>query len=113
MRVIVTIGKLFVEVALVLAEAGFWCVRGVIHLVQVMVDFVAARLASRGGTLHCPNGHDVPLDGEVYECQACRFCYRGSSILRCGNPECAAVTPYVNCPTCGLSVRNPYRWGRP
>jgi len=73
-------------------------------------DFLGARWALRGGALHCPDGHELPLEGE-FECAACGYRYRGSALL-CGNVECRAITPYLNC-ACGLSVRNPYRWGRP
>jgi hypothetical protein len=74
------------------------------------IDFLSARYRMRGGALHCPDGHVIPLEG-VFECSSCGFRYRGSGLV-CGNVECRAHTPYVNC-SCGLSVRNPYRWGRP
>lgn len=76
-------------------------------------DFVKSRRALRGGALHCPASHEVPTERETYECETCGFVYGGSkaSIWICGNRECGAITPYVSCPTCGLSCRNPYRWG--
>lgn len=76
-------------------------------------DVVRSRRALRGGTLHCPIGHEVSTEGETYCCDACGFTYGGAkaSIWLCGNPECGAISPYVNCPTCGLSCRNPYRRG--
>ena len=76
-------------------------------------DFVKARRSLRGGVLHCERGHAIETEGGVYQCGRCSFTYRGS-LLVCGNPECPSpVTQYVDCPDCGLSVRNPYRWGRP
>ncbi len=85
--------------------------------VLVTFDFVKARRSLPAGTLVCPNGHSIPTEGGTYSCTKCGFVYGGSSasIWICGNPECHAVTPYVNCIEidCGLSVRNPYRWGRP
>ena len=77
-------------------------------------DFLLARWHLRGGVLHCPAGHLVPTEGGTYECAACNYVYNGKgSIWICGNVECRAVTPFINCPDCGLSCRNPYRWGRP
>ena len=77
-------------------------------------DFVRARRALRGGVLHCPVGHEVATEGDTYECASCGYRYGGqhASIWECGNVECQAITPFVSCPTCGLSCRNPYRWGR-
>jgi len=77
-------------------------------------DLVRSRRALRGGVLRCPLGHEVPTEGGTYECESCGFVYGGASasIWRCGNPECGAVTPFVACPVCSLSCRNPYRWGR-
>lgn len=80
---------------------------------RIAGDVREARRALRGGTLHCPIGHEVATEQETYACDACGFVYGGkrASIWICGNPECGAITPYVSCPTCGLSCRNPYRWG--
>lgn len=93
-------------------EGLFWLMHGVVVGVRFAMDFGTARASVKGGTLVCPSGHAIPTEGETYECMACKFTYEGS-IFICGNPECQAVTPYVNCPTCGLSVRSPYRLGRP
>lgn len=81
---------------------------------HVLIDLRRSRKALRGGVLHCPTGHEVPTEGDTYECSGCGYVYGGShaSIWECGNPECRAITPYISCPTCGLSIRNPYRWGR-
>ena len=80
---------------------------------RIAGDARTASRALRGGILHCPIGHEVPTEQETYECGACGFVYGGkrASIWICANPECGAVTPYVSCPTCRLSCRNPYRWG--
>jgi hypothetical protein len=82
----------------------------------LLYDFVRSRLAMRGGQLRCPKGHQLLTEGETYCCGSCGFTYGGASasIWFCGNPECPApITEYINCPDCGLSRRNPYRWGRP
>lgn len=80
---------------------------------RVAVDFVRSRRSLRHGTLHCPRGHAIETEGGVYQCGRCSFTYRGS-ILLCANPECPSpVTQFLDCPDCGLSVRTPYRWGRP
>ncbi len=78
----------------------------------VLYDFGKARHRLSAGTLVCPRGHANPTEGGVYSCSSCGFVYAGS-IWLCGNPECQAKTPFVHCVECGLSVRNPYRWGRP
>lgn len=76
-------------------------------------DFARSRRSLKSGVLHCPRGHAIETEGGVYQCAKCGFTYRGS-ILLCANPECMSpVTQYVDCPDCGISVRNPYRWGRP
>lgn len=77
------------------------------------LDFVRSRRSLAGGMLRCPRGHEIETEGGVYQCTRCSFTYRGSMLLCC-NPECPSpVTAYLDCPDCGLSVRNPYRWGRP
>lgn len=83
-------------------------------LTVAIYDIVLSRRTVEGGLLVCPRGHgfESEAEGLVFECGACKFVYEGS-MFRCPNPECGATTPYVNCPTCGLSVRSPYRWGRP
>ena len=98
-------------------QALFWLWHGLAQAVVIIHDAVLARRTMKGGRLHCPRGHEIPLDltddpDLVLTCEACGFSYAGSA-LHCSNPECLApITPYLNCPTCGLSVRNPYRWGR-
>lgn len=78
-----------------------------------LLDFARARRALRGSVLHCPVGHEVATEGGTYECSSCGYVYGGhASIWECGNVECKAITPFISCPTCGLSCRNPYRWGR-
>lgn len=77
----------------------------------VTTDIRRGRQSLEQGELVCPRGHRFPVAGGVYHCEGCGFVYEGSA-LRCANPECGATTPYINC-HCGLSVRNPYRWGRP
>lgn len=80
------------------------------NLFLITFDFLRGRWVMRGSVLRCPEGHEVPIEG-VYTCTACSYTWRGS-VWRCGNVECRAHTPFVDCPDCGLSCRNPYRWGR-
>lgn len=100
-----------VFLAVTILEAVLWVGFVFWGLVVRGLDVRAARRSLSRGKLHCPKGHVVPLENGTYECGECGFVYQGS-ILRCGNPECRATTPYVNCPECGLSVRNPNRYGR-
>jgi hypothetical protein len=63
------------------------------------------------GRVLCPDGHPVDTEGGLYECTRCKFVYTGS-IWHCANPECPApVTPFIHCPICRQSIRNPYRYG--
>lgn len=62
------------------------------------------------GGLQCPRGHEVETEGGTFACGSCGFVYEGGSQWLCPNPECRATTPYVACPTCGLSVSSPYRF---
>ncbi len=80
----------------------------------VLYAAARARRIFPGGMLTCPRGHAVVTDGAdvVFSCSQCGFVYEGGSAWICSNPECQAVTPYINC-ACGLSIRNPFRWGRP
>lgn len=100
-----------VSAVLVAIEAVLWVIYLAWSTGTKAVDAAGAAGSVKAGQLQCPRGHAVPLSSGTYECSACKFTYIGS-ILKCGNPECGATTPYINCPECGLSVRNPYRWGR-
>ncbi len=102
--------KSMLGIALLAIEGLFWALHGVTQLFQVGTGIVRARGMLMGGALHCPQGHAVPTEGETYQCQRCSFVYQGS-VWVCGNPECGAISPYCQCPTCGLSVSNPYRCG--
>ncbi len=100
-------------VAVSLAEAMFWVVHLLIGGARIGVDAVLARRRTRGGMLTCPRGHQFPItaDGIEIEC-ACGWRSKGN-VLKCANPECTEPNaPFVSC-WCGLSVRNPYRLGRP
>lgn len=105
--------RLAVEVVELVLRVIFALPRMIASGLRIAGDVRKARRALRGGTLHCPIGHEVPTEQETYECASCGFVYGGkrASIWICGNPECGAITPYVSCPTCGVSCRNPYRWG--
>lgn len=104
------VGKTAIEVPIVAAEAGYWTIYGLGKGAVISKDFIKARCQTKQGKLRCPRGHAVPTEGEVYLCQVCGFVYTGS-VWRCANPECRAITPFCNCPECGLSIRNPYRYG--
>lgn len=112
MHAVLVVMKALVEVAVFLAENVFGLLRAVRRSVAAGLDALHNLPALTSGVLRCPRGHAVPTDGERYECTVCGFTYEGS-VWVCGNPECGAVTPYTDCPTCGLSVRSPYRWGEP
>jgi hypothetical protein len=79
-----------------------------VRAVVLVIQLVQALRTLRHG-LVCPRGHPVPTDGSVYSCASCGFTWEGSTSLLCPNPECKAGTPYLSCPTCSLSVPNPYR----
>lgn len=98
-----------------LFEGVLWIGFFLCQLLVKTSDLVRGLRSFKDGVLICPRGHEVPTEGGTYACQSCGYAYGGDgiSIWQCPNPECRAVTPYVYCPTCGLSVRNPYRWGRP
>lgn len=103
--------------AFAVAVAGWRFVFGALGFLHggslLAFDFAKSRRSLKAGVLHCPRGHAIETEGGVYQCSRCSFTYSGSLLL-CRNPECTApVTPYVDCPDCGISVRNPYRWGRP
>lgn len=84
---------------------------GIKVLSLVLVDLGRASRQARG--VRCPQGHRVETSGGTYECASCGWTFgQGKSIWRCANPECRAITTAISCPTCGLSVRNPFRWGR-
>lgn len=116
LRVTWRLVRFMIGVVLVALEAVFWIVAVAFGAGLTAKDLGKAILSWRGGILHCPRGHEIPTCGQTYECTACGFVWESGSILKCPNPECPSpVTPYVNCPEggCGLSVRNPWRWGRP
>ena len=100
--------KLLVAVA----ESVFWIIRGGSTFFHFAADTLHARASLTDGELRCPREHVIAMDSEMCECASCGFTYEGS-IWVCANPECGLIAPYVDCPTCGLSVRNPYRLGRP
>ncbi len=103
----------FVAGATVLAvESLLWGAFALITLRGYVLDVRRARRSLGGGRFHCPVGHVVPTEELLIECAVCNFRYEGS-IWKCANPECGATTPFVSCPTCSRSCRNPYRFGRP
>lgn len=113
MDLIITILRLTFTVLSTLVEVGLWTLYSVGRMLAIGSDAARVPLRLPGGVLRCPAGHAIPTEGadQTYQCAGCGFVYRGGSVWVCANPECGATTPYTNCPTCGLSVRNPYRWG--
>lgn len=113
LRVAWRLTRLVIGVVLVVLECVFWLIAILYGVIFTGYDVTKAIRSWRQGVLRCPRGHEIPTRGQTYECSACGFVYEGS-MLKCGNPECQSpVTSYVNCPECGLSARNPWRWGRP
>jgi hypothetical protein len=105
--------KLLWAAAVGLATLCWWVWALARNAFHQTVDIAAASRARRGTSLVCPRAHEFPTEGQgLIQCKACGFTYEGS-LLICGNPECRAPSQHVACPTCGLSVRNPWRWGRP
>ena len=101
-----------IKFIIIIFEGCFWLMHFAYVVSVKIFDANRALQTVQGGALHCPEGHLIETEDEAYECTVCNYTYIGS-IWICANPECRAVTPYVNCPICGISVRNPYRWGRP
>ena len=93
-------------------ELLFWCMYFLKQIFFKVFDLGKAVHSVKDGVLRCPRGHEVPTSGGVYECTECGWVSE-SPMYACANPECQATTPYINCPTCGLSVRTPLRIGRP
>jgi len=103
--------RLLGRVVVAAVELLFWALHLIGRFVRALRDGLGAARSLRRGQLHCPRGHVVPMQGQA-RCTACEFVYNGS-LLSCPNPECPVpTTAYLNCPECGLSVRNPFRWGR-
>lgn len=99
---------------LVLAvELLFWMLAASRELALHGLDARTSLRRLSGRAVRCPKGHLTPTEGDIYRCAGCGFVYEGGSIWQCMNPECGARTPYITCTTCGLSIRSPYRLGRP
>jgi len=111
-KIAFTLLKWGFKIILFLMETLIWVFYILFQAILKGSDAFKGMKSYKQGKLICPQGHEVLLSGGIYECGSCGFIYQGS-ILQCANPECRATTPYINCPECGLSVRNPYRWGRP
>lgn len=88
----------------------FWLVDIAVHSTRLVRDAAAGVRRKDGDIVRCKHGHRTSTAGGVYQCQGCNFVYEGS-IWLCENPECEAVTPFIECATCGISVRSPYRLG--
>lgn len=59
---------------------------------------------ARQDFIQCPKGHNNPVFGK-YECGNCGGRYDGW-VWEC--PLCGSPTSYINCCTCGLSIKNPW-----
>ncbi len=112
LKLVFLLFKLSFKLALFLLEVVFWCLFLLKQLFLKLFDLGKAARSVKDGILRCPRGHEIPTFGGKYECSECGW-VSDSPIYECRNPECRAITPYINCPTCGLSVRNPFRVGRP
>lgn len=88
-------------------EGVCWLIFGIGQTLHLTGEVIDARRRLAGG-LHCERGHIVPTVG-TWECGLCHFRWEGS-VWRCANPECHAVTSFIPCPVCRLSVRNPFRF---
>lgn len=101
--------KIVISSLVLLFEGVCWFVVGISNTIHLISEVVGAQRRLSGGNLQCPRGHVVPTEGMVWECESCGFRWQGS-VWRCENPECHAITPFVRCFTCRVSVRNPYRY---
>ena len=94
------------------AALFWWCLYIARAGTGVLRELWSNRTVLAGGPLVCPNGHTIETDNQRVRC-SCGWVQDGS-LLYCDNPECDAKTAsFVNCPTCGLSVRSPGRVGAP
>lgn len=109
MHLIVTALRYLLSTALLASEGLWWLFHLGRRALAIATDTLASRHRLTQGGVRCPEGHSFSTEG-TYTCSSCRFTYQGS-IWRCANPECHAGTAFANCPTCRLSVRNPYRLG--
>lgn len=107
------------KAVVLVVEVTCWAAYAARQVATFGLDAVRGLWSYRGGMLHCPQGHAFALSGPDlaydFEC-SCGWRWSGKlgSELYCPNPECdQPVAPYVSCPTCSLSCRNPFRWGRP
>jgi hypothetical protein len=101
--------KMALALVLLAVEAVFWLGHGIGQMFRLTSDVIASRKSLSAGRLHCPAGHVIETEEQIYRCEKCGFNYKGSRFI-CGNPECKATTPFLTC-DCGLSIRSPYRWG--
>ncbi len=89
----------------------FWICKIIFGGGHLLLDYARGRKTRVGTAVRCPNGHVIPTEGDIYQCEGCGFVYASGSIWVCENVECQGVTPFLNCHECQLSVRNPYRYG--
>lgn len=109
-KLIVELLAFLLHLAVALVECLFWLLYLLRELRNHGADALRVWRRSRGGGYLCDCGAEVPTEG-IFECGGCGFVYEGS-VWQCENPECLATTVHAPC-SCGLSVRSPYRWGRP
>lgn len=116
MKLLAQILRFLWQLAVGLVALGCWIVHFSFRALLVARDCGRSRgRLLKDGTVVCRNGHPVPTEGTEFliECGACGFVYSNDdgSLWLC--PACEAVTPWVRCPTCSVSVASPFRWGRP
>jgi hypothetical protein len=115
MKLLVSITKVTFNIAVGVFVAVCWGLFSLMKASAVVSDFARAHPWHLRPEVLCPLGHTIPtnteMSGAFYECQSCHWVAQGSYWGPCGNPECCSTAAFIGCPTCGLSVRNPYRWG--
>lgn len=101
-----------IKVPAAIMEGFFWVLQIIFWVIRIIIHRRHAKNATQDGELRCPRGHLIPTHG-TWECTSCSFVYVGSPWL-CPNPECPQpFCSHVQCPEpgCGLSQRNPHRYG--
>ena len=105
MHLMLWLFKVSFSLAVLLFEGLCWSLTGLLQVVRLAGEVRGARRRLMGG-LHCENRHAFSAFG-TFECTLCQFRWTGSGWV-CPNPACEATTPFLACPVCRASVRNPY-----
>lgn len=114
LKLAVHVAKLLFSVAVAAVVAVLWLCLGAAKSMNIIKDLQKAKPWRLRSEVTCPRGHLIPthsdVSGAFYRCESCHWTSEGSYWV-CGNPMCNSVAEFIDCPTCGLSTRNPYRWG--